>query len=728
MATTEMVAAALSGNPTQLKPIVDVDAGADLDGEGYRVPVEGQVPNPGSQAGKPENKPSTPTPQPAPQTVVPSSPAQLPGPGVPPPPVPEQPASQPADNQVVDRIDPELVASVPMLATMYNPDGTLKSNEQLSAERAAADTAGLAAVLATSSTAIPAVATPAADPSLSIITRMISAQASEGTGVVDPNRSSAGPVNPVLSMISIQADSTVQPRPTSPFGGSSTVMSALTVWPDPVADRYTGYPSGTGTVASGPYEQTQALYDVARTANTGALVTGGAAAVTTGAVMASTLAITETGILVTAGTMVAVVSWPAVLAVVAGMGAVAATTWILSLDPPEGEEASKGAQPGAVPQPPPAPKPTDLEIPGPELAPDNPQFPLTVDPEPYSPTPTPAPAPHSATPWDPRLPPALDPFDIESDGIEDQTSVPDPTRIVPERPAREPAGPVAPIPLHAADQTDVNTDPEGATGDVESGVDGFGGASAESPDKTADADVSNESAGLSRGTLVDTLAHIQVDPVRPMPRFDPSPYIRAAIASATDDELAAVLDLIERWGEDAKFLLAQYGLKGGKNVPDFAGTDNVVDKLHESLNNLDEVRSRGYPYLFESKRQFEDLKAEVLELARRYGVDPADVIFRVQGGSVHNPGTSDVDVALIVDSKTFHKYARQFLDASMIDKIKRAIKKDEQKGKFSHYRWAPRMNLERPVGDILHDTLPGSYKIQVSLVEEGGPFDFGPYL
>ncbi|MFD4432597.1 hypothetical protein ACFWPJ_24995, partial [Nocardia sp. NPDC058497] len=86
--------------------------------------------------------------QSAPQTVDPSTSAQAPAPGASPQPVPEQVESQPADNQGVDRIDPELVASIPALATMYNPDGTLKSNEQLGAEQAAVDMAGLPAVLA----------------------------------------------------------------------------------------------------------------------------------------------------------------------------------------------------------------------------------------------------------------------------------------------------------------------------------------------------------------------------------------------------------------------------------------------------------------------------------------------------------------------------------------------------------------------------------------------------
>ncbi len=66
-ATRDMIASALSGNPTPavVKPIVDPEAGAALDERGFRIPVEGQVANPGSQAIAPEHQP---TPQPTAQS------------------------------------------------------------------------------------------------------------------------------------------------------------------------------------------------------------------------------------------------------------------------------------------------------------------------------------------------------------------------------------------------------------------------------------------------------------------------------------------------------------------------------------------------------------------------------------------------------------------------------------------------------------------------------------
>ncbi|MGF0317859.1 hypothetical protein [Nocardia fluminea] len=590
---------------------------------------------------------------------------------------------------------------------------------------------------------------------LSVLTELGLPLAADAPRSTSPPELIEGPYNPVLTTMWLPEGSAVEQKQTTidslpalqtdvstpglpgttttkPLGRSATITAALTAWPDHTPTSKgnpTGYPTGTGILASGPSEQNQALLKNPVPGSAGALVTGGAAAAaTTGAVLTGALAFTETGILVTAGTMAAVVTWPAVLAVVAGVGLVAGAAWVLSIDPPEGEEPSTGARPGAVPQPPPAPRPIDPEIPGPLIAPADPQIPLLADPDPLSSPPITAPAPiETPTPWEPQQRPALDPFDHGSDGVEDPTAVPDPSQLSLEPPEREHTGPVAPTPPYAADET-VNAEPADTTADADAGTSDSGGAGREAPVRGADAGSSNDQSAPVQSTLVDTLVQVRVDPVRPEPRFDPTPYIRAALALATEDELFAVQELIERWGEDAQMLLAQYGLKGSKKTPEFAGIDNVADKLHESLSNLDEVRYRGYPYLFESKQQFEELKKDVLELARRYGVNPEDVKFKIQGGSVHNPSTGDVDIALVVDPETFKKYARQFLDASMLGKIRKAIIKDEQKGKFAHYRWAPRQDLERPVGEILHDTLPDDYKIQVSLVEEGGPFDFGPYL
>ncbi|MFC4374080.1 hypothetical protein ACFO5K_08170 [Nocardia halotolerans] len=575
---------------------------------------------------------------------------------------------------------------------------------------------------------------------------------------------SAGPFNPTMAMVwfpsstieqeptvvdgvpaiqtSVQTPGLAETVVTEPLIGSATLTTTLpgkSTGPGLTTAGFDGMPAGSGILASGPYEENLAWQGPPLN-STGALVTGGTL-VGAGAAF-STLTITETGLLITGGTLATVVSWPLVLASIAGVGVVAGTVWLFSQDPPEGEERSKGAQPGSVPKPPPAPTPPKPvpELYFPPVIPETPTLPALPDepiPEPVFPS-TELPAipgrvadpTASTTPWEPHAPPALDPFDVGSDGVDDPTALPDPTQISPVPPQREPVGPVTQTPPYAADQTGASAEANNPTAaDAGNSVSDTGGSSGEEPVTRSDAEPFEGSEAAEREILVETLVKFSGDSTPPAPRVDLTPYMRAALALATDEELLAVQTLIGQWGEDAQLLLAQYGLKGVKKTEGYIGTENVADRLYESLNNLDEVRYRGYPYLFESREQYEALKVDVLELARRYGVDPNDVIFRVQGGSVHNPDTGDVDIALVVDSETFERYATQFLDNSDILRIQKAIKKDAAKGKFAYYRWAPREPLARPVGVILHDTLPGAdKKIQLSMVEEGGPFDFGPYL
>ncbi|MFD3428486.1 hypothetical protein [Nocardia fluminea] len=97
---------------------------------------------------KPPEQPGVTTPAPPQPVVTTPGPTQVPAPALSPQQKPAQVAPQPPADEIPTRIDPELVATVPMLASTYNPDGTLKSNEQLGAEQSAVDMLGLPAVLA----------------------------------------------------------------------------------------------------------------------------------------------------------------------------------------------------------------------------------------------------------------------------------------------------------------------------------------------------------------------------------------------------------------------------------------------------------------------------------------------------------------------------------------------------------------------------------------------------
>ncbi|MEU4414425.1 hypothetical protein [Nocardia salmonicida] len=345
---------------------------------------------------------------------------------------------------------------------------------------------------------------------LSVLTELGLPLAADTSRSADPGEPIDGPFNPVLTTMWLPEGSTAEQKQTTSdglpalqtdvsmpglpgttstehLGRSATITAALTAWTDSTSASGvgpTGYPSGTGILASGPSEQNQALLKNPVPGSAGALVTGGAAAAaTTGAVLTGALAFTETGILVTAGTMAAVVTWPAVLAVVAGVGLVAGAAWVLSIDPPEGEEPSTGARPGAVPQPPPAPTLINPEIPAPIVTPVDPQIPRApvspeTSPSPFVPPalePPPMTVPElseSSTPWEPKQTPGLDPFDPGSDGVIDPSTVPDPTQAPSASPPLEQAVPVAPTPLRADGSTSNSDDQDAVFGDGDSADDG----------------------------------------------------------------------------------------------------------------------------------------------------------------------------------------------------------------------------------------------------------------
>ncbi len=266
----------------------------------------------------------------------------------------------------------------------------------------------------------------------------------------------------------------------------------------------------------------------------------------------------------------------------------------------------------------------------------------------------------------------------------------------------------------------------------------------------SDATVAIESAGTSHGTnrtvqnatsTGSNTGSVVIDSAAPLHaagiRVGGQPLAndaQAALGRATAEELDQIQHILATRGDDAARLLEQYGLKGRKAVergesPYFDGVEDVGDRLTTSLANLDEVRRRGYPYLFESRQHFEEVKSGILAMSRKYGVDPQDVRFKVQGGAVHNPNTGDVDVALIVDAETFRKYSEQFIRESTNQKVRKTLLKDAEKGKFTYYRWAPReVGEDVGWGNLVHESLPPGKKIQISIIKEGSGFDFGPYL
>lgn len=80
------------------------------------------------------------------------------------------------------------------------------------------------------------------------------------------------------------------------------------------------------------------------------------------------------------------------------------------------------------------------------------------------------------------------------------------------------------------------------------------------------------------------------------------------------------------------------------------------EDLKQQMDNwVGEVRPRGYPYLFESKEQFQSFGAKLTDLGEAYGLPKGRTL--VQGSSLRNPEAKDVDIAVIAPDREFDEYA-----------------------------------------------------------------------
>jgi hypothetical protein len=95
--------------------------------------------------------------------------------------------------------------------------------------------------------------------------------------------------------------------------------------------------------------------------------------------------------------------------------------------------------------------------------------------------------------------------------------------------------------------------------------------------------------------------------------------------------------------------------KVSANYPE--GRDRIPpEDLKQQMDNwANEVAPRGYPYLFSSKEQFQQVIGKLDALSQQFGLPGGKML--VQGSSLRTPAAKDVDVALIVPDNEFDAYA-----------------------------------------------------------------------
>jgi hypothetical protein len=87
------------------------------------------------------------------------------------------------------------------------------------------------------------------------------------------------------------------------------------------------------------------------------------------------------------------------------------------------------------------------------------------------------------------------------------------------------------------------------------------------------------------------------------------------------------------------------------------GRDRIPpEDLKQQMDNwANEVKPRGYPYLFDNAEQFQQVTGKLSDLGEQFGLPKGQML--VQGSSLRTPGAKDVDLALIVPDKEFDDYA-----------------------------------------------------------------------
>jgi hypothetical protein len=191
-------------------------------------------------------------------------------------------------------------------------------------------------------------------------------------------------------------------------------------------------------------------------------------------------------------------------------------------------------------------------------------------------------------------------------------------------------------------------------------------------------------------------------------------------------EITKTAELAQKSPQIVDDLLRQFLYKiqkAERKGADFPRPQDVGKVIEDSIKNYAFVKKRGYPFSFKDVNQFKDFGRTLKSALNRYKIPTNNI--GIHGSSVHKSSPDDIDVAIVVDEAQFKKLGQRFIDNSTMDKIKKGILKDMEKGKISSQRFAPVQNPT--VGQALYGKA-GNMKVQASLIRRGSEFDVGPYL
>lgn len=203
---------------------------------------------------------------------------------------------------------------------------------------------------------------------------------------------------------------------------------------------------------------------------------------------------------------------------------------------------------------------------------------------------------------------------------------------------------------------------------------------------------------------------------------------RRVLEDVPQGERAEILSLINQSPERGAEILEAYYLKCIKNRPKYiakygAEPPTVRAFVAESMGNLDTVLTRGYPYGFESKVQFEQFGRKIKSFLQDQGYPVDDI--RIQGSAVINKTPGDIDVGVMVSSEKFAEIIKQsFKSPTPGSSKEKTMLHALSEGKITAGNCRPKLSsLRRELQALLNGK-----KVDISIILRGGNFDVRPTM
>jgi hypothetical protein len=202
------------------------------------------------------------------------------------------------------------------------------------------------------------------------------------------------------------------------------------------------------------------------------------------------------------------------------------------------------------------------------------------------------------------------------------------------------------------------------------------------------------------------------------------------VLSYSDNEISDIIKTGEQLGLDAK------------SIEDFIFTGSRADKpissveLIQQMNNyVNIVSKRGFPYKFDSAKDFINFKTELKDLLSKNGIPVDDIC--IQGSSLRTANAKDIDIAVFVSENVFNSLSSKMIKGIQQRANPRAARKII--GNLEHQISNGRINsfyFDRIENESFNEKLfeltrymsNSEGSIDLSLMLKGKTFDVSPYL